>query len=106
MSPYTCSTGRGEGMGGAGGYTGNPEKRRGKGKLTHNDVGVAFLITRLPCSLFSDTNEFSPLLQFFFPPVAIKTHRLASSVVHPHALGQNISLSGRHTIAFIRELYL
>lgn len=29
-----------------------------------------------------------------------------SSVVHQHALGHNISLSGHHTIHFIRKLYL
>lgn len=31
---------------------------------------------------------------------------LASSVVHQPALGQNISLAGRHTTGFIAEHYL
>lgn len=39
--------------------------------------------------------------------MAMKTLRSASSVVHHHhALGHNISLSGHHTIHFIREPYL
>lgn len=41
-----------------------------------------------------------------FPPVATKTLRSISSVVHHHALGHNISSSGHHTIHFIRESYL
>lgn len=44
--------------------------------------------------------QTNPILLGFFPLRSI------SSVVHQHASGHNISLSGRHTVHFIRQLYL
>lgn len=41
-----------------------------------------------------------------FTPSAVKTLRSVPSVVHHHALGHNISLSGHRTAHFIREVYL
>lgn len=56
---------------------------------------ISFVANMNKCNTFSS-----------FPPVATKTLRSISSVVHHHALGHNISSSGHHTIHFIRESYL
>lgn len=47
--------------------------------------------------LYFQTHEFSTVSSFLSPPVAMKTRRAASSVVHHRALGHNISILGRHT---------
>lgn len=49
--------------------------------------------------LYFQTQMNSAPSPVFFPPVAIKTRRAASSVVHHHALGHIISIPGRHTFS-------
>lgn len=56
-------------------------------------------------SSFIFPNKFNTYFKLFTPS-AVKTLRSVSSVVHHHALGHNISLSGHRTTHFIREVYL